>query len=447
MVNRLFVLALCPLNLFAFWTRWENNTNPEAVKESLKQLAALENTQVSLIKEANPKLQAESLLTLYDQAEENGPVFLKKLLETKYPTKEERQQLINNLAVEPKYADLLLNPTEAFCSQLAETANPSYYGATPVVDWLNTAHFAGFFNPAMTNALANRPCHNDFDSFNQWDFWIEPFGFNTQFNNDPEPLKFDLYTVGINAGGEYTFFDRLVLGLGLAYSHSGIEWKKIKDQGSLNSLYFGPALNYVFSHGYLGCTLFGVANFYHLDRKTDLFPGVTSPRESAADYISWDLVLRLEGGLSYNPGYQIFLYPIFKIDYLTVFENGVTEILEEDTETELAVDGITQSFFSTKLGVKMAREFYTPSLGFVVPSLSVGWLNFSPASIENYQFHLHECKDLRRKIKPEAWNQYYIGAGLSFLLKRAMLIALDYELTAGADSPLQAGSLRFELSW
>ncbi len=443
-------LTLSPITLLAVdwpWARLEeNNVNGEAVKEGLSHLALLgPEDQVRLINEAKPQLKPDALRALYDQAKEDGPVFLKELLLAKYPSKEEQQKLINGLQKAPTYGDFLQNPSQNLCSQVEKTANPVYFGAIPVIDWLNTAHFKGFFNPGMTYTLANRPCHNDFDTFNQWNLSIEPYGFYTQFRNEPDPLKFDQYTIGVSAVGEYTFFDRLVLGLGLAYSHSGIDWKEVDVNASLNSLYFGPALHYVFSHGYLGCTLFGVANFYHTVRKTDLFPGVAVPQDSLVDSLSWDLDFRIEGGLAFEPGYQFFLYPMFRLDYLTVFENGATEYLEDDSE--IAVEGFIESFLCAKVGVEMTREFYTDSLGFVVPSLSFGWLNFSPISTEDYRFHLGECTELKGKVEPNSWNQYYFGAGLSVILKKGMLFALDYELTAGADSPVQAGSLRFELSW
>ena len=447
----LIYAALCSLSLstklYADWWSADQKVDEQAVKTALIDLAKNKpsNDQVRLINEAKPQLSPEALLALYDQAKEGGPAFLRELLRTQYPSKEEQQNLINGLQEAPTYGDFLQNPSTNLCSQVEKTANPTYFGAIPVIDWLNTAHFAGFFNPAMTYALANRPCHNDFDTFNQWNLSIEPYGFYTQFRNEPDPLKFDQYTVGISAVGEYTFFDRLVLGLGLAYSHSGIEWKKEKSHADLNSLYFGPALNYVFTHGYLGCTLFGVANFYHTERKTDLFPGVTASQDSLVDLMSWDLDLRLEGGLSFEPGYQFFIYPMARLDYLTVFENGATEQLEEDTE--LLIEGFIESFLCSKVGIEMTREFYTDSLGFVVPRFSFGWLNFSPISTQDYHFQLGECTKLKGKVEPSSWNQYYLGAGLSVILKRGMLFSLDYELTAGSDSPVQAGSLRFELSW
>ena len=325
------------------------------------------------------QVNAQELLTLYNSAQEEGLLFLKKCC-TRF-TKDQQQEIINRLQEQPSYGDLLQNPSQSLCSQVEATANPVYFGATPISIRSTPRPFAGFFNPSMTSALANRPCHNDFDSFNQWDLWLEPFGFNTQFNNEPDPLKFDQYTVGIAAGGEYTFSDRLVLGLGLAYSHSGIDWKKIEDRATLNSLYFGPALGYVFSHGYLGCTLFGVANFYQIHRKTDLFPALSPPEESTLEDTNWDLVLRLEGGLSLRPGHQIYLYPILESTILLSLKNGVTEQLEEDTE--LVIEGMTESFLTAKAGVKMAREFYTESFGFVIPSLSFGYLGFSPSPSRN----------------------------------------------------------------
>ena len=135
--------------------------------------------------------------------------------------------------------------------------------------------------------------------------------------------------------------------------------------------------------------------------------------------MSWDLDLRLEGGLSFEPGYQFFIYPMARLDYLTVFENGATEQLEEDTE--LLIEGFIESFLCSKVGIEMTREFYTDSFQvFVVPRFSFGWLNFSPISTQDYHFQLGECTKLKGKVEPSSWNQYYLGAGLSVILKRGM---------------------------
>ena len=95
----------------------------------------------------------------------------------------------------------------------------------------------------------------------------------------------------------------------------------------------------------------------------------------------------------------------------------------------------------------MSREFYSSGVGFLIPSLSIGWINFTPLSINDYQFNIEECKGFKKKLEVNGWSQYYFGVGFSIVHENAILISLDYELTAGADSPLQAGRIRVELSW
>lgn len=423
----------------------------EVLTQSLEQLALLPaEKQTVLVKGAKAQLSPEALLALYDEAKENGAIFLKELLRTHFPTREDLQDLINRVHQELTYEDLLQNPSSDLCSSLAQRADPSYFGLSPILDWLNMSYFVGFFDPAMTYALSNRTQHNNFDSFNQWNIWVEPFGFHAKM--DPSTnVKFDQYTFGITLAASRTFLDRLVLGLGSGYSHSGvfipkvIDGKKAKNEMSLNTIYLGPTLHYVFSYGYFGATLLGLINLYHTERKTDFFTGLTAAQNGVADYMGVDLAFRLEGGLAFTPGYKIFIYPIGKIDYLSAFENGATEKLGEDTQ--LTIQGLFESFLSAKIGVEMTREFYIDSFGFVIPALYLGWLDFVPISTKSYQFQVEQCKDLKGEVDLKPWSQYYLGAKLSLLLKRGMLFSLGYELAQGSDSAAQTGNFRWEISF
>lgn len=417
------------------------------------------------LKETKARLTPEILNDQY-QLLDDPEEFLKARLDEYEPT--DRQDLINSLLEIYTNKQLLQNPSDEKCKKIGENSNPTYIGATQVIDWLNTAHFKGFFQPTMTYALVNGDTFNDFDTFNQWNLWIEPFGFYTQFRRDAAPLKFNMYTAGISVGGEYTFFDRLVLGLGLAYSHSGVTWqdlhslsedkekeskktsedkrKKLHSTANLNSIYFGPSLSYVFSHGYLSCTIFGVANFYQVDRETNLFPDkILKPNKSTPEYNSWDIVGRLEGGLSYEVGGDFFLYPTAKVDYLHVIMPDSIEAVDDDTE--LSIEALNGSFLNSKIGLKATRQFFYDSIGYLIPSLSAGLINFTPLSNNSYHYKIGECDKFEEKLKIGSWNQSYFGAGFAIVHKRGVLVSLDYELTVGADSPLHAANLRVEWSW
>jgi hypothetical protein len=106
MVTRFIALvALSPLSLFANFfgneELLENNVSPKLVKTGLELLGFLkeEENQVRLINEVKPNLTSGALFALYDSSEE-GSLFLKKLLETRFD-KDQRQNLIDSLNEKP----------------------------------------------------------------------------------------------------------------------------------------------------------------------------------------------------------------------------------------------------------------------------------------------------------------------------------------------------------
>lgn len=367
--------------------------------------------------------------------------FLSDLLE-KYPS-EKRKEIVNNL-IQIKTNKLLLEQ-ESVCKEAGKQGNPAYVETSSVIDCINMTHFNTFFRPTMTDMLVNRISFNELDSLNQVGVWVEPFFMTTNFRQGDDPLKFNLYTVGISAGGEYVFYDRWVLGLGAAYSHSGVSWVEGDASISLNTAYFGPSLSYVFPKGYLNLTIFAAANLYTASRSVELFPKLVTPSLTEPQWTNWNLVGRLEGNVSCPIGSSFFIYPSAKIDYLSVFIPEISEEIEE--EVAILIDKSNASFVSAKLGLKTTREFYKPSFGFLIPSLSGGWLFFSPIGKPEYRYHIEECAPFKKVVEITSWNQYYIGAGFSLVHKRGVLCSLEYEYDFGADSPLQIANIRVEWSW
>ena len=185
MVKRL--LCLLPLSLFAANPQ---NVDPKRLERSMNYLELLSpEKQAEVINNAKPNISSQALLVLYDHSKDQDQ-FIRNLLMNEFSA-DERQDLINSLHSEASYSELMINISEERCAGIGAAGNPTYFGAMPVVDWLNTAHFNGFFNPVMTNSLVNREVHNEFNTFNQWNLWIEPLGFYTEFRREPGPLKFN----------------------------------------------------------------------------------------------------------------------------------------------------------------------------------------------------------------------------------------------------------------
>lgn len=354
----------------------------------------------------------------------------------------ERLSLLSALLVSTDYQTQLECLSPEKCREVGIRVNPIYFGNLPIIDWLNTQYLPSFFKPALKNALINRGHFNDYNSLDQVDVWIEPYGYHTFFNQTSDPLSFDLYTLGISIGGGYTMLERLIFSFGLCYSHTQVDWGGGMT-ASINTLYFGPTLSYFFPHGYVSTMFFGTINLYSIDRETCLFPKfMEKGREAHANHTSWNVANRSEGGLFVPLGKNFYLYPTITLDYVAVFEQSATETL--DKNTTLLVQPLHESFFKTKVSFKVTREIFE----FVVPYLSVGWQKLIPLSQSSYYYKLEGCDEtFSEKTTPDFWSQYCIGAGLSFLHIRGIFGSLSYEFCTGYGCPTHIGDIRIGFTW
>jgi len=417
----LYTLIFSAFSLYAGQNIPEQ-VNLRVVKEGLKQLKWVSQEDRKKILD-HPDIVIDSPLLediLNSCPEETRMQFLKTIFN------------LQDIDAIQSYARLLDNPTEQNCDEIAELANPHYAGVIPLADGLNALNFPSLYQPTMKNVLINREYFNEFNSLEEWGVWVEPFGGQTNFSQDSKPLNFSLYNLGVAIGGEYTFQERITFTLSLAYLYSEVDWKKFDDlTASTHAIYFGPALSYLFNHGYISFMTLGAVNFHNVDRKTTLFPLLISEsKDSEITYHTWDLHARLEGGASTPLGGNFYLYPTFYLDYLYVFNQDVSEIL--DTDVNLHVEEANGSLFRTKVALKLNREVLKRDFAFIIPYVSVGWLNVIPLSESIYRYQVDGCeKSYKDDLSISSWSQYCFGVGLTVIHKRGILVKIGYENSGG----------------
>lgn len=444
MVKRLFFCWIIFLisQVEGFDIKLEGNS--EYIELGLNEFNACSSAeQIAILKEMKITLDPTVLQALFNQFNEEGKrSYLKKLLEPYEAS--ERQALLNELLNPADYKTQLTNLSPDECIEIGTLSNPDFFGALPIVDWLNCLNFPSFFQPDLKNALINREHFNAFNSLDQIEAWIEPYGYYTSFNRGSDSLDFDLYTVGISLGGGYTLRERFVLGFGLGYSHSEIDWKKNQStQGSLNTFYFGPTLSYLFPYGYFHAMLLGAANFYHINRETKLFQ---EWKKAASDPSTWDLDARLEGGLCFPIGYTWYLYPLAAADFVNVFSQKTIESL--DKETNLIIKPLHESFLRWKAGLKMSSEVFKEGFGFITPHFAIGLAGYIPLLQSTYSYDLDGCsKTFEEEVAVDHWSQYFFEAGLSLFHERGIFLSLNYQLYTGYNSPIHFGNIRLGWSW
>jgi hypothetical protein len=172
----------------------------------------------------------------------------------------------------------------AACIKLKSSLENSY-NPLPLVDWLNVSNLPSFFEPTIRSLMKREEYFNAIDSLGKYDLAAQPYGFYSNYKLGKKNFK--LTTFGVTIDGGITLDERWIVGGGLGYSHSMLDWDSNKH--TVNSLYFGPYVGYIFEQAYIDFSLIGVYNYYNINH---LF--AHSKEENAHD--GWDAAARLEGG-------------------------------------------------------------------------------------------------------------------------------------------------------
>jgi outer membrane autotransporter protein len=340
-------------------------------------------------------------------------------------------------------ADEAVDPVKKACSSLSSTLE-KHVNPLPIVDWLNVSNLPSFFNPTARSLLKREEYYNAIDSLGLYHLGVQPYGLYSNFKLEDDAFK--LATFGLTVDGAVTFDERWVVGGGLGYWHSNLDWGKLADHNSVNSIYGGPFGGYVFDHAYIGLTLLGVYNMYNVN---SLF--IDGKNRS---HQGWDVGARLEGAYDYEwPRYfgeNFFIQPNGDISYLFVFQNKIdeTKSLSDEEELSASVDSRSYNFLRYRLGVTFKKEFHKAEKGILIPSLSLAWIFMQPLSASEIKYTCGESdeKTTEHKKYPSS-NQLYLGAKIVAINTQAFLVSLGADVYIAKLYPVYAGNLRFEWNW
>jgi hypothetical protein len=335
-----------------------------------------------------------------------------------------------------------VDPVAIACSGITTVLES--YNPLPIVDWLNVSNLPSFFNPTVRSLLKREEYYNVIDSLGKYNLGVQPYGLYSNFKLEDDAFK--LATFGVTVDGAVTFDERWVVGGGLGYWHSNLDWGKSAHHNSVNSIYGGPFGGYVFDQAYIGLTLLGVYNMYNVN---SLFIDGKS-----RSHQGWDVGARLEGAYDYEwPRYfgqNFFIQPNADISYLFVFQNKIdeTKSLSDEEELFASVDNRSYNFLRYRLGVTFKKEFHKAEKGILIPSLSIAWIFMQPLSASEIKYTCGESdeKTTEHKKYPSS-NQLYLGAKIVAINTRAFLVSLGADVYIAHLYPVYAGNLRFEWNW
>ncbi len=281
-------------------------------------------------------------------------------------------------------------------------------GSLAIADLLNAINIGDFYDSTSKNVRRNEACFS-FQPFNDVTAWAEPYGFHAKYRS-PLPQKneidLSLWSVGVGGGAQYMIIEDVHVGGGMGYFHSKMDGKT--NDTSINSLFFGPSIDYLIKEGRIGLQLFAIRNGYDEGN-------------------SWDIDGRVNGEYTFNDIYDsnFSLTPFGRIDYLYVCKSSDKS-----------------SFLYSKVGVKCDKTFLCSQDGFLSANISAAWINMLPISAGTVK-----CVDNSVSLKTETKNQLGVGAEVMGMHYTGLLVGLGIDVALFADAPMQSGRIRFEWSW
>lgn len=334
-------------------------------------------------------------------------------------------------------------------SKTITSIEPECLGSHIVIDWLNTINIGSFFDKSTSFIRRHSDCFVFLEGSHDLNFWIEPYGFYAHYRSASkgnEKLDFTQASYGVSIGTDYAMTEEIHLGGAIGYFYSSLSCGK---EAHANGVYLGPCIEYLFTDGSVGLTLFGVGNFYQGSNEVE-FSNKTS-KTASYDVQSWDVNVRLEADYTLEPPADFFIpdlnfQPFARIDYLNVFEQAYREKVGDGVSVHLS--GRHASFFYSKIGVQCEKAMICNSSINVSSYLRLGWINMTPLSTAPLKWK--EAKDKKERstdIDPESKNQADLGIGISGVHKSGLLATLEYEAAIGAGSPMQTGRVRLEWNW
>lgn len=300
-------------------------------------------------------------------------------------------------------------------------------------DWMNSLHIGNFFG--LSQQYTNQDiCFAELGFPSNYHVNIEPYGFRTHYQSNlakNSKVDFSIFTFGLIGSAGYTLWDVLDIGAGIGYSYSH---SKADCQGEFNlqSLYFGPYLQYIFRSGYLGFMLYGMSNFYGENKSTEV-------KQSG-----FNLGSRLEAGYDFQApltfANNIYVHPYARIDYLSAFEKKFKKE-QNETSTEYA------SFLRSKLAFKLSKKIEINKMYCFMSTIDLGWVRMLALADTQLKMKSQEESKKPEKIKTVTKDQLDLGLEVNWIRDEFFLVGLNLEALFFDKAPTQLAKVRMEWNW
>jgi len=207
---------------------------------------------------------------------------------------------------------------------------------------------------------------------NLFDIWLQGFATYGHLDNDGNALGGDYYIHGVSGGLDYRLTPKLLIGLGLGYSHDYAEVGGPGANGKVDALQIAGYGGYVSGPWHLD----GILSYGFLQTDTKRFINVGSiSQEADGKYDGGVLSVSAEGGYAYQLDW-LTVEPTIGLDYAHLSQDRFNETGTTDFDGNnygLKVNSVDMDSFRSALGMRLAAQFGKKNGVQFIPALRAVW--------------------------------------------------------------------------
>ncbi|PWU13691.1 MAG: hypothetical protein C5B45_05725 [Chlamydiae bacterium] len=301
---------------------------------------------------------------------------------------------------------------------------PTQLSGMTYESYINASSVANSF----TNALRrNDRCVDSISTI-----WMEPVGHYAHQKHGCGLENYKSYMGGIVLGGNHFASENIVIGGGIGYTDSCLNWGKNTASSHIASFYAGLNGGWVGDCFYANASLIASANTFKNKRHVK-FAKVDHAIKSKHHGIG--LTSRVEAGYNLAVTQNICLRPFVDLDVYHIFERPVDE--KKSAPIHFHRAALTSHEFQGKIAMEATGNFTCNSLCFS-PGVLLGWVAQAPIGKADYKVSLNDTGkhlDVKGFQKQKINQQIALGANVVASYKTTA-ISLYYELDLGKNHSL-----------
>jgi outer membrane autotransporter protein len=206
---------------------------------------------------------------------------------------------------------------------------------------------------------------------NLLDLWAQGIGSFGHLDGDGNAQGGDYTISGMSGGLDYRLSPRLLVGLGLGYSHDNADVGGPGANGKVDAYQIAGYGGYVKGPWHLD----GILSYGFLHTDTTRFIDVGSIHQQAdGKYDGGVLSVSAEGGYAFAFDW-LTVEPTIGLDYAHLWQNGFSETgaASDGNNYGLNVNSVSMDSFRTALGVQLAAQFGKQDGVQFIPALRAVW--------------------------------------------------------------------------